>query len=82
MGKRVVYRRTLVAAVCHAIVALWIATGAITLPRCFLHQCLKAIGVALVPQQIARFLPTEDIVSGVTPGSAPVGLIAGQKIEK
>jgi hypothetical protein len=66
----------------HAIETLRISTAAIATPICLFHKSLKTRGMAFIYQQIARLLPAEDITCGVSPWSALVNLVTGEKVEE
>src|ERR1700720_355825 len=69
------------AAMDHAIGAFFVIAGAIGVPVGFLHQLLESGGVAFA-EQIAGPLPAKHRASGITPRRAPIGSIAGEKVEK
>ena len=82
MVYRVVDRRGFIAAVGHAVGALGVAAGAVTLPVGFFDQRLESRRVAFVHEQIAGPLPTEHVTRRVPPRRAAVTFIAGKKIQK
>src|SRR5208282_1335632 len=70
--------RWFVAAMHHAIGALRIARlGAVAGPLRSFHQFFVRFGVAIL-QQVAGFLPSEDVVGWHAPGSALVVALAHQ----
>lgn len=81
MRDRMFDRRALVSTVSHAIIAFRVLTGPIAMPVGLAHQFVKGVGIAFINEQVARFLPTEDVVGRITPWRAFIGLIAGQKIQ-
>src|SRR5437764_13985715 len=66
----------------HAVVAARAAPRSVALPVGLVHQGAEARGVSLVGEQVARPLPAEDVVGGIAPGRALIGLVAGQEIEE
>src|ERR1700732_4341022 len=80
MGERVGDRSPFEAAVRHAIVTARVAPHAVALPVRILHQGAIAGSAAFVGEQVARPLPAEDVVGGIAPGRALIGLVAGEKI--
>src|SRR5215469_6045140 len=70
------------AAVGHAVIAARVTAHAVALPLGLLHQGAESGGIPLVGEQIARPLPTEDVVGRIAPGRALVSLIAGQEVEE
>src|SRR5919108_3648599 len=71
-----------VAAMCHAVGAFRIVTGAVELPVSLFEQSFECRRVTLVHEQIARPLPAEHITGRVTPGCTAVRLVAREKIQK
>ncbi len=72
----------LVAATHHAVGALGIARGhTVVFPLGFFEELFVCVGVALL-QQVARALPTEDVVGGHAPGNAIVVAIAHEELEE
>src|SRR5947209_8194884 len=65
----------------HAIGALLILAGAVGIPIGGVHQLLEGLGVALA-QQVAGFLPAEDVARRHSPRRAFVILVAGQEVEE
>src|SRR6266540_423451 len=74
-------RRRLVAAMRHAVGALFIAPRAVSVPIGRFHQLLVRFGIAFA-EQITGLLPPKDITRRHAPGGAVISLIAGKKIEK
>src|SRR5258707_11342082 len=77
-----VYGRSFVTAVHHTVCALGI-TGlrAIVFPFRCVQQLLKRIGIAVL-EQIARFLPAEDVGRGHSPWRASIGALPHQELEE
>src|ERR1700739_1504454 len=76
------HRGGLVAAAHHTIRAFGIAAAdAVLFPFRRLHQLLEAVGVAIL-QQVARLLPSENVVSRRAPWCAIVVAIAHQEFKK
>src|SRR5215469_17969201 len=71
----------LVAAVRHAVRALFIRAGAVGVPVGGLHQLLEGFRITFA-EQIARLLPAEDVACRHAPGGAVIGLVAGEEIEE
>ena len=69
------------AAMDHAVGAFFVIAGAIGVPIGFLHQLLEGGRIAFA-EQIAGPLPAEDRASGIAPGRAVIGSIAGEKVEE
>ena len=65
----------------HAVGALFVIPGAVSVPVGFFHQLLETFGVPLA-EQIARPLPSKDVARRIAPRGTVVGLIAGKEIEK
>ena len=79
--ERRVGRGRLVAAMRHAVRAFLITAGAVRIPIGRLHQLLERLGIAFA-EQIAGFLPAEDIARGHAPRRAVEFLIAGEEVEE
>ena len=71
----------LVAAMRHAVRALFVAAGAVGIPVGGLHQLLEGLGVAFA-EQIAGLLPAEDVARRHAPRRAVEFLIAGEEVEE
>src|SRR5882724_12284344 len=66
---------------CHAVGALLVLAGAVSVPiRCF-HQLLEGLGIAFA-EQIAGLLPTENVAGRHAPWRAFVILVAGKEIQE
>ncbi len=65
----------------HAVGALLVIAGAVTLPLGLFHQFLEGRDIAFA-KEIAGTLPAEDVARRVAPRRALVGLIAGKEVEK
>src|SRR3954471_21074306 len=65
----------------HAVCALFVTTGAVTIPIRGLHQLVEAAGVALA-KEVTGLLPAEDVARRHSPRRAVIGLIAGEEIEE
>src|SRR5207247_5923038 len=72
--------RRLVAAMGHAVGALFVSAGAVGIPIRGVHQFMERLGIAFA-EQVTGFLPTEDVAGGHAPGRAVIGLVSGKKIE-
>src|SRR5690349_9606211 len=81
MGQRIQRRGRLVAAMRHAVGALFILAGAVGIPIGGLHQLVESLRVAFA-EQIAGLLPAEDVARGHAPRRAMIVLIAGEKVEE
>jgi len=78
----VVDRAGLVSAVHHAVAALHVATFLpIIFPHGIGHELLEGGDVAVL-QEVAGFLPTEDVIGGVAPGGAIVVDVALEELEE
>src|SRR6266446_8105822 len=75
------YRGRLVAAVHHAVGALLVIPGAVSVPVGIFHKLLEGLRIALA-EQIAGPLPPEIVSCRVAPGRTAVLLIARKKVEE
>src|ERR1700722_17599486 len=81
-AKHVVDRRRLITAADHAVSAFWIAgSGTVVFPLRLRDQLLEGRSVAIL-QQVAGFLPAEDVVSRIAPWRAFVVPLAHQELEE
>ena len=78
----IVDRRSFITAMDHAIIALRIPARTVVIPIRRLHEVLKAFRISLIDQQIAWLLPTEDVVSRITPRRALIAPVASQEVHK
>src|SRR5258707_13384720 len=81
MAECVVDRRTLETAMRHAVVTSRILADSVLIPLGVIDQRLVARRIPLVGVQGARALPTEDVVGGIAPWRALVGLVTGEEIQ-
>src|ERR1035437_4229187 len=65
----------------HAIGALFILAGSVTVPVRRLHQLLERTDVSLA-QEIAGLLPAEDVARGHAPRRAVELAIASEKVQE
>src|SRR2546427_8281868 len=79
---RIIYGSGFITAMCHAVGALRILAGPVTIPVSFLHKCFECRGVTLVHKQVARPLPTKHVSRRIAPGRTPVSLVTSEKIQK
>src|SRR5258708_1544679 len=82
MAERIVDRRALESAMRHAVVAARILADAVSFPFGVIDQRPVARRIPLIGEQIARSLPTEQVVGGIAPRRALIGLVAGEKIQE
>src|ERR1700737_3490901 len=73
------YRGRLVAAVHHAVGALLIVPGSVSVPVGIFHKLLEGLRIALA-EQIAWPLPAEIVPCRVAPGGAAVRLITSKEV--
>src|SRR5271156_3218838 len=78
----IVHGRTLEPAMRHAVVATGILADTVPLPLRILDERLVSRGIALVGEQVAGPLPAEQVVCGIAPRRALIGLIAGEEIQE
>src|SRR5271156_7233307 len=74
-------RRRLVAAMRHAVGALFILAGAVGIPVGGFHQFGVGLGIAFA-EQVAGLLPAENVAGRHAPRRAMEFLIAGEEIEE
>src|SRR6185437_762907 len=82
MTERIIDRGAFEAAMRHAVVAARILAHAVLFPFGVFDQRLIGGRIALVGQEVAGPLPTEQVVSRIAPRRALIGLVAGQKIQE
>src|ERR1700691_3936164 len=82
MAECIIDRSALESAMRHAVVAARILADAVFIPLGVLDQRPVARRIAFIRQEIAGPLPTENVVSGVAPGRALIGLIAGEEVQE
>src|SRR5215472_14999466 len=81
MAHGVLYRGRLVAAMHHAIGALFVVARPVCVPVGLVHQLAKARGIAFA-QQVARSLPAKDVARRIAPRRATIVAVAGEEVEK
>src|SRR5580693_3837231 len=82
MAEGIVDRRTLEAAVRHAVVAGRVAAHAVAVPGSVLDERTVAVRIPFIGQEVTRPLPAEDVVGRSAPGRALVILVAGEEVEE
>src|SRR5262249_55782016 len=70
----------LIAAMGHAVRALFVSAGAVGVPVGVVHQFTERPGIAFA-EEVTGFLPTEDVAGGHAPGRAAIGLVSSEKVE-
>src|SRR4051812_39598605 len=65
----------------HAVCALFVLAGAVTIPIRGLHQLVEAAGVAFT-EQVTGLLPAEDVARRHPPWRTVIGLITGEEIQE
>src|SRR4029434_3734385 len=65
----------------HAVGALLVVAGAVSIPLGLVHQLIEGSCVALA-EQVAGLLPAENCAGRMAPRRAMVALVTGEKIEE